>query len=91
MSFSNQGRLYYNGAFNTAAFSLPNRARIYTCNREATGSNSVGTYVGSSNPLFSVGFINNEDVSSIKVFDKLVASYDGTSSTGVFTKFTFNI
>lgn len=89
MSFSNQGRLYYNGAFNTAAFSFTNRARIYTCNREATGSNSVGTYVGSSNPLFSVGFINNEDVSSIKVFDKLVASYDGTSSTGVFTKFTF--
>lgn len=89
MSFPHQGRLYYNGAYNTSAFSQTNRSRLYTCNTEATGTNSVGTYVGSSNPFFSVTFSVNQDVSNIKVFDKLVATYDGTSSTGVFTKFTF--
>ena len=89
MSFSHQGRLYYNGAHNSGVFSRPNRSRLYTCNTEATGANSIGTYVGNSNPFFSVTFSVNQDVSNIKVFDKLVATYDGTSSTGVFTKFTF--
>ena len=88
-SFLNQGRLYYNGAYRDNSFASTNRSRIYTCDTEATGSDSVGKYVGFSQPFFSVTFTVNQDVSSIKVFDKLVATYDGTESTGVFTKFTF--
>jgi hypothetical protein len=77
------------GAYDGLPQTATVKKNIYTEDVTADGIASIGTYAGTSNPIFSVGFVNNEDVSSIKVFDKLVASYDGTSSSGVFTKFTF--
>lgn len=89
LSFLHKGVLFYMGAYDGLPQTATVKKNIYTENVTADGVASIGTYAGTSNPIFSVGFVNNEDVSSIKVFDKLVASYDGTSSSGVFTKFTF--
>ena len=35
-------------------------------------------------------FINNEEVSSLKVFDKVSISFDGSPGTGIFSTFVYN-
>ena len=61
-----------------------------------TSSGVINTPVGfnnfyessASNP--SITFVNNEQVGSLKVFDKLVLSTEEIVDTGIFSKFVFN-
>ena len=89
LSFLHKGTLYSIGRFKDMDLPFSQKKYIWAINNEATGANSVGSYLGHQGQDFILSFVNNEDVGSIKIFDKLVASYDGTSSSGVFSNLAF--
>ena len=99
-SFLHNGSLFKIGTYNlnltstgpnapNIGFSSFYKRNMHVIDNHATGANSVGAYLGYQGQDFEVTFVNNEDISSIKIYDKLVASYDGTLSSNTFRIFTF--
>ena len=89
LNCTHQGYLYSVGYENTDTLSATDtqRREVYSHFSSATTFNN---FYGTAGDNPSVTFVNNEEVVSLKVYDKIVVSTQEIVTNGIFSKFAYN-